>query len=185
METGARLLRRLAAALVMLAALSSGGAAQAALSPRQLYQALLKPPPSSSLPPALRGSITRSTPLSTGARSHHAVGAVEISNGTALVGFLVFPTHALALADLKAFPPNRGPNKIVTTRPAGFPRPAYVLRASGNGYSVAYMVFIQDNLLVNTWTYGRKGTEKQLIAIVEGDARWAKSYSLRIMRNGK
>jgi len=184
METGTSLLRRLAAALVLLAALSSG-AAQAALSPRQLYQALLEPPPSSSLPPALRGSTTRSTPLSTGSRSHHAVGAVEIGNGTALVGFLVFPTHALAVADLKAFPPNRGPNKIVTTRPAGLPRPAYVLRASGNGYSVAYVVFVNDNLLVNTWTYGRKGTEKQLIAIVEGDARWAKSYSLRIMRNGK
>jgi hypothetical protein len=186
METATRSLRRLAASLLVLVTLASlaSGTAQADLSPRQLYQGLLKTAPASSLPPALRGSKTRSARLSAGSRSHHAVGAVEIGNAQALVGFLVFPTRALALADLKAFPPDKGPNKVITNRPTGFPRPAYLIHAVGNGYEAVYLVFILDNLLVNSWTYGTKGSEKKLIAIVERDALWAKNRALSVMRNG-
>jgi hypothetical protein len=136
------------------------------------------------LPPALEGSKTHSAPLSRGSRAHHAVGAVEIGNGQAIVGYLVFPSHALAIADLKAFPPNTGPNKVVTTRPAGLPRPAYVIHAAQNGYDAAYVVFVLDNVLVNSWTYGAKGSSSQLIAVVERNARWAKNHVLHAMRSG-
>jgi len=176
-------LRPALAAVVLLAALGTG-AAQAAPTPTQLYSALLKGPAPGSLPSALSGSKAQAAKLSSGSRSHHAVGAVEIGNSAALVGFLVFPTHALALADLKAFPPNTGPNKIVTTRPAGLPRPAYILRASSNGYEAAYAVFVLDNVIVNTWAYGAKGSPAQLRAIVERDARCAKSYGLKAMAGG-
>jgi hypothetical protein len=57
---------------------------------------------------------------------------------------------------------------------AGLPRPAYLLHARGNGYEAAYVIFIVDNVLVNSWTYGVKGSQKQLFAIVERDARWAR-----------
>jgi hypothetical protein len=158
------------------------GSAQATVSPRQLYRALLKPVPASALPTALEGSRTHSSPLSRGARTHHAVGAVAIGNGQALVGYLVFPTHALAVADLKAFPPNRGPNKVVTRHFAGLPEPLYVIHSSGNGYEAAYVVFILDNVLVNSWTYGAKGSSKTLLGIVERDARWANKHALQAMR---
>jgi len=182
----ARTSRRLAASLVSLVTLASiaSGVAQATLSPRQLYQGLLKAAPASSMPPALVGSKTRAARLSAGSRSHHAVGAVEVGNAQALVGFLVFPTRALALADLKAFPPDAGPNKLITNRPAGFPRPAYLLHAAGNGYVATYLVFVLDNVVVNAWAYGTKGSEKKLTAIVERDALWAKNRALTVMRSG-
>jgi hypothetical protein len=181
MELKTHSVRRRAASLAVLVTLASG-TAQAMPSPQQLYKGLLKAAPS--LPPALRGSKTRSAKLSAGSRSHHAVGAVEISNGAALVGFLVFPTRALALADLKAFPPNTGPNKVITNRPAGLPQPAYLIHSAGNGYEAAYVVFVLDNVLVNAWAYGAKGSQKKLIAIVERDAIWAKNRGLSVMRNG-
>ena len=169
------------AALVVLAVFGTG-AAQAAPTPLQLYHALLKTPAAASIPSALSGGTAQAAKLSAGSRSHHAVGAVEIGNTTALVGFLIFPTHALALADLKAFPPNRGPNKIVSTRPAGLPRPAYILRARSNGYEAAYAVFVLDNVVVNAWAYGVTGSSAKLQAIVERDARWANAHALAAMR---
>lgn len=183
METKARFRRRLAVSLIAFVtlALLASGTAQATLSPRQLYRALLKAAPASSLPPTLRGTKTRRAKLSTGSRSHHAVGAVEVGNTQSLVGFLVFPTHALALADLKAFPPDTGPNKIISTRPAGLPQPAYLIHAAGNGYEATYVVFILDNVLVNSWVYGAKGSEKKLIAIVERNALWAKNHAFSVM----
>ena len=178
-ETRSRL-RGASAALAAVAALGAG-TAQAAPTPSQLYQALLKKPKAGSLPSALAGATAQSAKLSPGSRSHHAVGAVEIGNTAALVGYLVFPSHALALADLKAFPPNRGPNKIVTTKPAGLPHPAYILDARGNGYEAAYAVFVLDNVVVDAWAYGTKGTSKKLRTIVEADARWAKIHALSAM----
>lgn len=168
------------AALTVLAVLGSG-VAQAAPTPQQLYHALLKKPGAGSLPAALSGATAQAAKLSAGSRSHHAVGAVEIGNTAAVVGFLIFPTHALALADLKAFPPNRGPNKIVSTRPAGLPRPAYILRARSNGYEAAYAIFVLDNVVVNAWAYGVKGSTAKLQAIVERDARWAKAHAVEAM----
>jgi hypothetical protein len=164
------------AALLMLAGLLSAGvaAARATATPRDLYRELLKSVPDASLPPALRGTPVRAARLSKGSKTHHAVGAVELSNGQAVVGFLVFPTRASAVADLKAFPPDRGPNRIVAAQVAGLPHPAYLLHARGNGYEVAYVVFVADNVLVNTWTYGVNGSKKQLFAVVERDARWAR-----------
>ena len=185
METKTVWVRHVAAsllALVILAGLTAG-VAQAALSPRQLYRGLLKAAPASSLPPALRGTKTRSAKLSAGARSQHAVGAVEVGNADALVGFLVFPSRARALADLKAFPPDTGPNKILTTELPGLPRPAYLIHAAGNGFEVAYVVFVVDNVVVNAWAYGAKGSLKTLIAIVERDARWAKNRTLSVVRS--
>lgn len=191
MEMRAGSSRRLcAASLLALVAVASFASATAsarasAVAPAQLYRALLKGPAAASLPPALRGSTTKATKLSTGSKAHHAVGAVEIGNTAAIVGFLVFPTHALALADLKAYPPNTGPNKIVTARPAGLPRPAYILRAIGNGYEVAYAVFVLDNVVVNAWTYGPKGTTRTLTALVQRNARWAKGYGLSAIHGTK
>ena len=175
--------RRLASGLLTLIAAVTvlAGSAHAAPKPAELYRALLKAPKASSLPSYLHGATTRSATLSQGSRSHHAVGAVSITNAAALVGFLVFPTHALAVADLKAFPPNGGPNKIVSTKPAGLPLPAYVVSAARNGYVVAYVVFVQGNVLVNSWAYGQKGTTKQLIGIVTHDAHWASSHLTSVM----
>jgi hypothetical protein len=183
-EAATRLRRRLVASLVLATLVSFGvPTAHAAVSPARLYRGLLKAAPAAALPPALQGSKTHSATLSAGSRSHRAVGAVEIGNSQALVGYLVFPTHALALADLNAFPPGTGPNKIVSNRPAGLPRPAYLIHANGNGYEVEYVVFIVDNVLVNSWAYGAKGSEKKLVAIVERDARWANSHVRQVRRS--
>jgi hypothetical protein len=172
-----------AASLALL--LVCAATAQATPSPHALYQALLKTPPAGSLPPALKGATPKSNALARGSKKHHAVGAVVIGNTAAIVGFLVFPTHALALADLKAYPPNTGPNKIVSTTPKGLPQPAFILRAAGNGYESAYAVFVLDNVLVNAWTYGPKGTYGQLRSIVEKNAAWAKTYGTSVIQNTK
>jgi hypothetical protein len=141
-----------------------------------VYVKLLKAPKDSSLPPSLVGSITHAAPLSPGSQKHGAAGAVLTTNGGALVGVLVFPNHAAALADLKAFPPDAGPNKIIGT-PKGFPKPAYILSAAGNGYTARYIVFVEGGVLVNTWAYGKKGkqSEAQLLRLVEQNARWARA----------
>lgn len=141
-----------------------------------VYVKLLKVPKNSSLPPSLVGSITKAAALSPGSQKHDAAGAVLTTNGGALVGMLVFPNHAAALADLKAFPPDAGPNKIIGT-PKGFPKPAYILGAVGNGYVARYVVFVDGGVLVNTWAYGKKGkqSEAQLLKIVEQNARWARA----------
>lgn len=141
-----------------------------------VYVKLLKAPKDSSLPPSLAGSITKAAALSPGSQKHDAAGAVLTTNGGALVGVLVFPNHAAALADLKAFPPDAGPNKIIGT-PKGFPKPAYILSAAGNGYTARYVVFVEGGVLVNAWAYGKKGkqSEAQLQKLVEQNARWARA----------
>jgi hypothetical protein len=170
--------------VIVVPTLLAAGTAHATTSPRQLYRALLKSVPASSLPPALEGSKTHSMPLSRGSRTHHAIGAVEVGNGQAIVGYLVFPSHALTLADLKAYPPNTGPNKIVTTHLAGFPKPVFVIHAVRNGYEAVYVIFVLDNVLVNSWTYGTTGMSSRLIATVEQDARWAKNHLQHVIRSG-
>jgi hypothetical protein len=178
----ARLALALLAAVAAVAA-PSAGAAPAAKTPLQLYKALLKAPKAKELPAALSHATTKAQTLSRGSKSHHAIGAIEIGNTAAIVGFLVFPTRALALADLKAYPPNTGPNKIVSRTPAGLPRPAYILNAKGNGYVSAYAVFVLDNVIVDAWTYGKLGTDKQVSSIVHNNALWAKTYALGLMHS--
>ena len=140
----------------------------------RMYAALLKSPKKSSLPVGLAGSTTGPSKLSSGSRKHHAVGAALTTNGSALVGFLVFPTRAAALADLKEFPPDSGVNKVIGPAPKDFPRPAYLLSAKGNGYTARYVVFLRGNVLVNSWAYGEKGKGKSgaLVGFVEQNARW-------------
>ena len=176
-------LRGVAALPLVLAVLGSltVPSAQAATSPRQLVKALLKSPTAVTLPQELKGTAPHAAKLSRGSRAHHAVAAIEIGNSEALVGYLVFPTHALTLADLKAYPPDSGPNTIVSRHPAGFPQPAYLIHAARNGYEAAYIVYVLDNVLVNSWTYGPKGSTKKLIAIVRRDGLWAKNNALRAM----
>jgi hypothetical protein len=99
---------------------------------------------------------------------------VVTTNGGALVGYLVFKNRADALADLKAYPPNSGPNKIVSRTVEGLPEPTYVLRANGNGYLARYVVFVDGTVVVNTWAYGQKRNDRRLQDIVVGNARWAK-----------
>lgn len=178
-------LRRLAALPLVLAVLATlaVASAHAAATPQQLVKALLKSPPAvTPLPTELKGSIPHTAKLSRGSRLHHAVGAVEVGNSEALVGYLVFPTHAMTLADLKAYPPDSGPNKVVSRHPAGFPQPAYLIYAAHNGYEVAYVVYVLDNVLVNSWAYGPKGSKKKIIAIVQRDGLWAKKNALRAMQ---
>jgi hypothetical protein len=179
--------RRLGAgsALLLVVLLACAAVAQATPSPQALYHALLKKPPAGSLPSALKGSTPKANTLSRNSKKQHAVGAVVIGNSAAIVGFLVFPTHALALADLKAYPPNTGPNTIVTRTPAGLPRPAYILRAAENGYEAAYAVFVVDNVVVDSWTYGPKGTYSQIRSIAEKNARWANSYTASLIQSTK
>lgn len=172
-----------AASLALL--LVCAAAAQATPSPQALYHALLEKPAAGSLPSALKGSTPKANTLSRGAKKQHAVGAVVLGNSAAIVGFLVFPTHALALADLKAYPPNTGPNTIVTRTPSGLPRPAFILRAAENGYEAAYAVFVVDNVVVDSWTYGPKGTYSQVRSIAEKNARWANSYTASAIQNTK
>ena len=140
----------------------------------KLILKLLKPPDDASLPPSLRGSQTQAAQLSSGSRAHHAAGAIVTTNGGALVGYLVFKHRQDALADLAAFPPNSGPNKIVARSVAGLPKPAYVLRARGNGYLARYIVFVDGPVIVNTWAYGQKSNEKSLGAVVRANAHWAR-----------
>jgi len=140
----------------------------------KLILKLLKPPDDASLPPSLRGSQTQAAQLSSGSRAHHAAGAIVTTNGGALVGYLVLKHRQDALADLAAFPPNSGPNKIVARSVAGLPKPAYVLRARGNGYLARYIVFVDGPVIVNTWAYGQKSNEKSLGAVVRANAHWAR-----------
>jgi hypothetical protein len=176
-------MRRLAAVPLVLAVLGSlaVASAQAATPPQLLVKALLKSPPAVALPAELKGSIPHTAKLSRGSRAHHAVGAVEVGNSEALVGYLVFPTHAMTLADLKAYPPDSGPNTVVSRHLAGLPQPAYLIYAARNGYEVAYVVYVVDNVLVNSWAYGPKGSKKKILAIVQRDGLWAKKNLLRAM----
>jgi hypothetical protein len=140
----------------------------------KLILRLMKPPQDSSLPPSLQGSQTQAAQLSPGSRVHHAAGAIVTTNGGALVGYLVFKNRSDALADLAAFPPSSGPNKIVSRSVAGLPTPTYVLRARGNGYLARYVVFVDGPVIVNTWAYGQKSKEQALKAVVLANAHWAR-----------
>ena len=140
----------------------------------KLILKLMKPPQDASLPASLRGAQTQAAALSAGSRAHHAAGAIVTTNGGALVGYLVFKNRADALADLAAFPPNSGPNKIVARSVAGLPKPAYVLRARGNGYLARYIVFVDGPVIVNTWAYGQTSNEQSLGAVVRANAHWAR-----------
>ncbi len=139
----------------------------------RLILELLKAPPKASLPASLRGSQTQAAALSSGSRAHHAAGAIVSTNGGALVGYLVFKNRNDALADLAAYPPNSGPNKIVSRNVAGLPTPTYVLRARGNGYLAHYVVFVDGPVIVNTWAYGQKSNEQALQGVVLANAHWA------------
>jgi hypothetical protein len=139
----------------------------------RLILGLLKAPPKASLPASLRGSQTQAAALSSGSRAHHAAGAIVTTNGGALVGYLVFKNRNDALADLAAYPPNSGPNKIVSRNAAGLPKPTYVLRARGNGYLAHYVVFVDGPVIVNTWAYGQKSNEQALQGVVLENAHWA------------
>src|SRR5581483_7122497 len=98
----------------------------------KLLLALGKAPAQTSLPKSLRGSKTGAVPLSSGSRKHHAAGAIATTNGGTLVGYLVFKKRSDALADLRAYPPSRGPNEIIARSLSGLPKPTYVLKALGN-----------------------------------------------------
>jgi hypothetical protein len=144
----------------------------------RLILKLLKTPKASELPNSLKGSMTQATPLSPGSKANHAAGAIATTNGGALVGYLVFKNRSDALADLKAYPPDSGPNKIVGRNMTGLPHPTYVLRALGNGYLARYVVFVDGPVVVNTWAYGRKGkaSERKLETIVAANAQWARRH---------
>ena len=144
----------------------------------KLILALGKAPKRASLPKSLRGSSTQAAALSPGSRKHHAAGAIVTTNGGALVGYLVFKNRKDALADLRAFPPNSGPNTVISRSLSGLPKPTYVLKALGNGYVVRYVVFVDGPVIVNTWAYGQKGkaAEAKLLTIVEENAHWARQH---------
>jgi ABC-type glycerol-3-phosphate transport system substrate-binding protein len=140
----------------------------------KLILKLLKAPQDASLPASLQGSQTQAAQLSSGSRARHAAGAIVTTNGGALVGYLVFKNRKDALADLAAYPPNSGPNKIVARSVPGLPKPTYVLRARGNAYLSRYIVFVDGPVIVNTWAYGQEGKEAALKAVVLSNAHWAR-----------
>jgi len=171
------------AATAALLAVSTASGSSESRSPAEIYAALAKGPVLKPLPATLKASPKpKKVALSAGSKKQHAVGAVEYGNPDVVVGFLVFPSHAAALADLKAYPPNRGPNKIVSRTPSGLPQPALLLLAHGNGYEAAYATFVVDDVLVDCWTYGKVAQTKVIESIVQANAHWALKYSLRAIR---
>jgi len=104
-------------------------------SPKALYSTLLKAPVASSdLPHGYRSPVVRSFPLTSVAKSHHAVGGVQIdaNNGNAAVIYIIFPTRADAKADWTHA-------NLTGTRtqaaPGSFPKPSIIVNTSASALS--------------------------------------------------
>lgn len=168
------------ACLVALAVACAGvGDALAArpASPGVLCVSML--PPRAPLPrgiglPAL---ATTTLPLSPNALAHHAIcrpGVYSPSDGARYnVNWIVFPSHALALADLDALNPRSIYVSVASMTPAaGFPKPAYLIRGTydyfGRVEPIVTVTFVDGPALVSGSMLGG-GTSGQAGAL----SQWA------------
>ena len=111
-------------------------AREQSLSPKAIYQALLKIPKTpTALPDGYQSPTLGPSPASPVATSHHVIGEVAIGlskTGTdgARILYIIFPTHADALADW-----NHGTSALPRPRltpPASAPRPAAMFDAAAH-----------------------------------------------------
>lgn len=127
----------LVASLALLACAATGPAAARANrpSPQALYSALLKAPVTESqLPHGYKSPLVGKYPLTATAKSHHAVGGVQIQadSGNVAVIYIVFATSADAKADWA------NANFAGTTTqaaPSSIPKPSIVVNTSATGTS--------------------------------------------------
>ncbi|HEX4521187.1 MAG TPA: hypothetical protein VH063_16515 [Gaiellaceae bacterium] len=133
-------------------------------------------PPRTPLPKAIPVRLSNYTfELSANARAHHGLCSVGLSSPGD--GYLysiewdVFPSHALAVADLDAVSPSAIYGTISSKAPArGFPAPNYELTGTGraSGKPVTDVTFVDGTALVSAYIYFRSDFSETLAL-----ARWA------------
>jgi hypothetical protein len=170
--------------VTLLAALLAAAAAAAGV-PAQVYAHLL----------ALKFTLTPQISVlgsarpvagkpSANARAHHAVGEVDLvaphapgTNAVASVYWLVFPSHALAVADYRAFDfaKRNGLTCSKASPAAGFPTPGQILNGTAGGYGFTEVhVVVGDVIVSGNFDYGHAGACQATGPIVAFNlARWA------------
>lgn len=127
---------------------------------------------------------TTTLPMSAHALTYHAscrIGVYSPSDGARYnVNWYVFPSHALAAADLKTLAPSSVFASITSIGAApGFPKPNYLVRGSydyfGRVESIITVSFVDGPALVSGSMLGG-GTSAQASAL----ARWAEQDIARI-----
>jgi hypothetical protein len=123
----------LAPVLLAGSAAGPGSAAPGSQTPRSLVKSLLEAPvPRSELPPGYKSPVVGRYRLTAKAKSHQAVGGVQIElrGGDASVTYIVFASKAGAKADWTS-----AKLKGISTRPgpASLPQPSLVITTSASG----------------------------------------------------
>jgi hypothetical protein len=169
--------RRACALLVLAGAAFAVPAAHSALPPAALLQSLLNTPVTASSLPAGYGSpsVITGTP-SARAKSHHVLGEVDVlatKAGTAgaRVLYIVFPTHADALADW-----NDGLRHSPKTRllpPTSVPQPAVMFNLPATAtmkYGATIVGHLTGNLIIEVET-------SSTASIIHGDVSGASALA--------
>lgn len=170
------------ARLVVVAATALAAVALATVSSAQgLAQSKLctsLSPPKHALPAVLRaaGMSNYTLPLSPDAQAHHALCSVGLSSPSDgyryNVGWDVFPSHALAVADFTSYPVSALYNGIsVDRRATGFPAPNFAVVGAGklSGKPVSVIAFVDGPTIVSAYIYGASDA----LAAAAPIARWA------------
>jgi hypothetical protein len=167
-------------ALVVSQAVLAGGAVAA--TPKALYHALLTTTLSPSKPIATTffADSVEATEPSKNSKRHHVVGevSIRINSGDAEVNYIVFPTHADAVAAWNSAGKIEGQLDSLPLR--GFPKPGAIINGSftnqGTRYGFTDAAFVSGNVLLEAETTSR--TTK-----VSGDVtgairllRWARAH---------
>jgi hypothetical protein len=169
-------------ASVLLGCWAAGsGSAASSQPPRALVQALLKAQVSSSeLPRGYRSPVVSRYRLTAKAKSHQAVGGVQIKlqGGNAAVTYLVFASKAGAKADwasakLKGISTGAGP--------ASLPQPSLVISTSASGRSggrkitvgLTDVAYVFGNVIVQAVTSSTATTKHGDVAGAVALARFA------------
>src|SRR5579859_1594362 len=129
---------------VCVVALATAVAASAGSpSPKALYNALLVSPVSGVTPTPTRAGSN--------SRRHHVVGEMLINfdGGHSRIAYVVFPTHADALANyadgIQALKKIRSVRKVEKSV-VGLPRPSVLVDATQSGIGVTQVSFVFDNV---------------------------------------
>jgi hypothetical protein len=143
------------------------------LSPKALYKALLKVPKgTTALPNGYQSPTLGPITPSAVAKSHHVIGEVAIDvtkkgSAGASILYIVFPTHADALADW-----NAGSRRIPKTRlapPSFVPKPTAMFNApvtakNAAGKAVSFgtttLVYVTGNIIVEVVTSSTASTKQ-------------------------